>query len=423
MKRSSLPGWCPLLCAALLVLMPSPAATGDPIHAEFPEPTADRWMYAFNSMPGTRPAAPVFSTFTESEESDTRVGQFLIGWDTASRVPSGRPPGRYLIRAVRLTLTTLRDNSFVNDSTADAFETALPATDPRAVPDADPGRPIELYGAGFRGGFTAETFQEDSPFGSNQTGARNAFATGFNSARELVDVSNNVGKTREPNLPFPSRPFAIGVITNIPAGEPVPAGSPVTFNVELGDPDVRGYVQRALSSGHLWFTASWLGRSAGQTGGFTYPDFATRDNLLDPGPQLELDVVVIGDDDSDADGLPDDWERACLHGLAETGDGDADGDGMSNATEWALGSDPDNPASRVVVRNLRREAGGTVLLDLEDAGAGPLTVESSSDLQRWSPVGGRLEFLQPGVGNWRSLEPVDPSAAFFRCRRAESDAR
>lgn len=380
-------------------------------------------MYAFNSMPGTRPAAPVFSTFTESEESDTRVGQFLMGWDTTSHVPSGRPPERYVIRAARLTLTTLRDQSFVNDSTVDAFETALPAGDPRALPDADAGRPIELYGAGFRGGFTAETFREDSPFGSNQTGARNGFTVGFNPARELVDVSNNVGKTREPYLPFPSRPFAIGVITNVPAGEPVPAGSSVTFLLELGDPDVRGYLQNALSTGRLWLAASWMGRSAGQTGGFTYPDFATRDNLLDPGPRLELDVVVIGDADTDADGLPDDWEREFLRGLAESGDGDPDGDGMSNAAEWALGSEPEDPASRVVVRGLRREADGTVVLDLEDAGPGPLIVESSSDLRQWSPVAGRLEFLQPVVGHWRSQGPVEPAAAFFRCRRGEADPR
>lgn len=423
MKRSSLRGWCPLLFAALLEFTPPPAAAGDPIHAEFPEPTADRWMYAFNSMPGTRPAAPVFSTFTESEESDTRVGQFLMGWDTATRIPSGRRPERYLIRSVRLTLTTLRDQSFVNDSTADAFETALPAGDPRAIPDADAGRPIELFGAGFRGGFTAETFLENSPFGSNQTGARYAFAVGFNPARELVDVSNNVGKTREPFLPFPSRPFAIGVITNVAAGKPVPAGSPVTFRLEPGDPDVRGYLQNALSTGRLWLVASWLGRSAGQTGGFTYPDFATRDNLLDPGPQLELDVVVIGDDDIDADGLPDDWERTCLHGLDETGDGDADGDGISNAAEWALGSEPDDPASRVAVRGLRREADGTVSLDLEDAGPGPLVIETSPDLRTWSPVPGRLEFLQPVAGSWRSQGPVDPAAAFFRCRRTDPHAR
>ncbi|MFO1460864.1 MAG: hypothetical protein U1G08_15835 [Verrucomicrobiota bacterium] len=406
----------------LLILMATIAVTGgEPIKVEFEAPTADRWMYAYNATPGERPAAPVFTTFTESEDSDARVAQFLMGWETSSRITPGRPPSRYWIRSARLTLTTLRDRSFVYDPTADAFETALPAADPRAVPDADSGRPVELYGAGFRGGFTADTFRENSPFGSTVPGGRNAFAAGFNNARELVDVSNNVGKSREPLLPFPSPPFAIGAIPSVAPGEAVPAGTPVIFDLELGNPDVRGYLQEALSAGRLWFVASWLGRSAGQTGGFTYPDFATKENLLDPGPRLELDVVEIGDEDVDGDGLPDDWERLFLGGLGSSAGDDSDGDGMSNAAEWALGSNPGDGTSRVAIVALQRNPGGTVTLDLLDSGAGTLVIETSADFRTWTPVDGRFEFPKAAAGRWTSQAALDTETNFFRCRRGTTN--
>ena len=50
--------------------------------------------------------------------------------------------------------------------------------------------------------------------------------------------------------------------------------------------------------------------------------------------------------DRDGDGLDDVWELQFFGGLSEQqGSGDADGDGLSNAQEFAAGTDPTNPDS------------------------------------------------------------------------------
>ncbi len=58
------------------------------------------------------------------------------------------------------------------------------------------------------------------------------------------------------------------------------------------------------------------------------------------------DPTVPNDpDDTDADGLPDEWEQTHFGSLAQTPTADPDGDGSSNADEFAAGSVPRNRAS------------------------------------------------------------------------------
>ena len=54
--------------------------------------------------------------------------------------------------------------------------------------------------------------------------------------------------------------------------------------------------------------------------------------------------------DTDADGLPDDWELACFGNLNQSATGDPDGDGQNNLFEFLAGTNPTNPASAFSLR-------------------------------------------------------------------------
>lgn len=402
----------PMLVGTLLTLWTAAAEFG----GEFQTPSLDRWMYPHNATPGTRPVGAVFSTMGDASGVDTRHGQFLMQWSTRDLVSPGNPRNRYLVTRVRLILTTTREGSFIHDPTPDAFESALPAEDARAAADSDPGRPVELFGAGYRNGYTADTFLETSPFGSPAPGERNAFAAGFNSARELVDVGNNVGKTNTLFPPFPSRPFAVGRIDAVEPGGTVPADSRVVFELQLSDPDVLRYVQESLRAGCLSLVATWLGESGGVAGTPSYPEFATRENLLYDPPRLLIEGRYFAPDDVDTDGLPDDWERFHLGGTTQSGDADPDGDGMSNRAELEFGTSPNDAVSRVEIGLLHLEDDGVGVLPLRAGGSASFEVEISDDLQEWRTVSGGLCFPEAGRGEWRSDFALEGPIRFFRLR-------
>jgi len=255
----------------------------------------DRWMYPFNATPGTRPSASVFGAFGVDSGVDTRDGQFLIGWTTTNAVPAGLGAENYLVRRARVTLTINRDRAWTYDGTFDPFTTHLSTNDSRYLADSDPGRPVELFGAGFRNGYSAAAFLEGGPFntGEGVLTNRNAFAAGFGAAGGLIDVSNNVGKRDEDA--FEVQPFAVGTTTSVPPGESVPAGTALIFDLELSNPLVLGYLQGALDEGLLRLTATSLTAATFQSGAPNFPQFFTRDNALagpNDVPRLELEVAV-----------------------------------------------------------------------------------------------------------------------------------
>ena len=176
------------------------------------QPTLDRWMYPFGFDAATRPVAPTYGSF--DPRFDARDAQFLIGWDTADLLPTNAAPSRYLLRRARVTLTSIApvapNRPFVFDPTYDSaltYQTNLPGS----IPDSDPGRPVEMYGVGFRNGFSADSYLENSPFGdlgpitsdNISIETRNAYAAAFDTNGVLVDISNhaaqlNAGWTNPP---------------------------------------------------------------------------------------------------------------------------------------------------------------------------------------------------------------------------------
>jgi hypothetical protein len=373
-----------------------------PVSINNTSPAIERWMYANNAAPCDRPAGASFGTFGDDANVDTRHAQHLVGWDTASVIPTNRGPTSYLVRRARVTLTINRGNLFANDPTHDDYRTYFDTNHPSYLPDGDPGRPVELFGVGYRNGYDAASFDQCAPFGSNLPTQRNAYAAGYSTNGALVDISNNVGKTNAAFPPFEAVPFAVGQTTNAATGELVPTGAKITFDLNLSNPFVLAYVQNGLNSGRLRFMISSLHTSGGQFGSPTYPDFVTHFNEAVLAPtRLELEGVVVGSGDSDNDGLPDDWELFSLQSLTYNKTADPDGDGASNFAEFKAGTDPLTNTSALHISALQQNPGGSVTLEFPHAANRKYRIEFTENFSTWQHVlNPPLLYPNPGTARW-----------------------
>ena len=160
----------------------------------------DRWHYAFNGSPGFRDLAPTFSA-VGAGAFDNFDGQYLVGFDTAAAgVEAITEDEFYRVNSVTVTVTH-STGTFAYDPTHDDYASYLDVSDPNYVADADAGRPVEIYGAGLRGGFAGFAFDggvtgppnynEGSPYAfadPTLPGVRNAYAYD----PSVGDVSNAV---------------------------------------------------------------------------------------------------------------------------------------------------------------------------------------------------------------------------------------
>lgn len=404
----------PMLRSFLLLLLAITSGFAQSFSTNDANPAIERWLYA-NASSYEPPYAPVFAYFG-SEDDDTRLGQYLVGWDTAALVPTNHGPARYLIRRCRLTLTINRGNWFAYDPTQDDYRTYFETNHAQYLADLDFGRPVELFGAGFRNGFSAATYEQTAPFGSGGVAQRNAYAVSWTTNGTLVDVSNSVGKTNAAAFPrFETWPFAIGQTTNAAPGQLVPPGAKFTFDLPLADPFLLTYLQRGLNEGRLRFTVATLHAASGQFGNPLYPDFATHFNqaLIDP-TRLELDVTVVRDLDTNNNGLPDDWEQFYFTNLTQTASADFDGDGASNETEFLAGTNPTEAASAFRVNSFQH-AGGQTELRWPNLPARHFEIDCSADLATWqTSTNPTLQFPSATTAVW--AETTNALARFYRVR-------
>lgn len=267
-----------LALAAGLSLIVAASASASVV--QLSQPTIDRWMYPFNSLPGSRPAASVFGAPGNQPTFDDRDAQYLVGFDTNSVVAAGKGASAYDVTSVTVT-ATIASGEFGYNPVYSSYRGFLDPSDPDYVAPSPNGTSIELYGVGFRNGYTKLSYNPSAPSpphfkqasnfgipGPPSAGTRNAFAIDFDGSGTPRDVSNNVAGRFETN------PFAVAT-TNLLPGATVTEGTVMSFQIDLSDPFVLGYIQDGLDKGSLGFVISSL-HEASQGGPVTYPNFFTK---------------------------------------------------------------------------------------------------------------------------------------------------
>jgi hypothetical protein len=372
-------------------------------------PALELYMYG-NAFSTSSARIPIWAYDDPDSGVDTRMSQEIVGWETASLVPTNQTPTHYLIKRCRVTLTINDDNTFLFDPTHDAYQTYLATNDPSYQPDTDPGRPVEMFGVGYRNGYNAISFSQAPVFGSDAPGGRNAYAVGWGTNGVFVDVSNNFAKTNS-NFPvFEAWPFAVGQVTNVAPGQPVPGGSKMFFDLDVANPAVITYLQNSLNIGVLNLDVSALHPVFGLGGPLTYPTFTTHFNSLAPTPtRLELEVTVVRDLDTDNDGLPDDWEMFYFGNLNQGPNDDPDGDGVSNLAEYRAGTDPTRSDSAFYVKTSTATA-----LNWPNLPSRQPVVQFSDDLLNWQTVtNAAIIYPTPATATWTDSDP-SVSHRFYR---------
>ena len=274
------------------VFLPVLAASGmaQTVAGTVPAPALDRWNYPFASQPGIEVAIPTFAALRQTGFDD-RDAQFLLGFDTGTLVPAGLPAGRYVIESATVTIHVSSDLRFEYDPSFDSVTTSYDVAEAGYQIDADAGKPVELFPVGYRNGFTDATFGERSPYSPfpafpPREGVRHAFAAAFDpSGLPTTDISRHVRQR------FEAMPLAVGVNSALTPGALVPAGSSLTFTIDLSMANAAGYLARGLSAGHVRFMVSSLHAASGGPGGGTgdviYPTFFSKENpLAAPGGYL-----------------------------------------------------------------------------------------------------------------------------------------
>jgi len=240
----------------------------------------DRWMYGANASPGSRGMASVFA-----DPGDwSRLGQFMVGFDLAEKIPKGKGMASYQISSIKLTLVTAGQPPFTYDATYDTVASYLGN-------DSDAGRPIEVHGVGYLEGYSGEDFLERRTPISSPDG-RTAYPLSWDAEGTGRDVSQNVAGE------FESRPWATGRVLGAEDGELVSEEKDVEFALELTDQRVIEYLQSAFNKGKLYLMISSL-QDALQQGG-TFVNFFTSDSQEEfffggysPGLEVEYSIIEI----------------------------------------------------------------------------------------------------------------------------------
>ncbi len=418
-----------------------------PFKLQSQQPAITRWNYlASDFSSGTRGTASAFGALGDPG-FDARDAQYLIGWNTTNRVPSGQGAKNYVIRRARVTLTIATGGQYVYTGTLRDYRSYYPTNDSRYVAAPTTNYPVELFGAGFRGSYTNEAevvipwastnYPQTGPWAAGPSDVyytnRVAYAAGFDTNGVLVDVSNNVGdnNTEYVTTPYEVAPFAVGQSTNVTEGQLMPTGSQLTFDINLDDPLIYGYLQRGLNEGNLSFMASCFVASSIPPAPAKFPAFYTLFSGIATAaqhPLLDLEgEIVRANVDGDNDGLSDDWENFYFGNLLSTATGDTDGDTVNNLGEYRAGTIPSASTNLFKVLSADHKTNISEL-HFTFAPGRAYSIRWSTDLANWQTVtnpvltysspwlaksGTNLTYPSPVYAVWRDTNATN-AVRFYR---------
>jgi len=275
----------------------------------FASPAYDVWEYPAAGS-GASLSAPTFGSPLATEDPD-RLGYCFAAFRTQDLIPTASGP--FQVRSATLTVYVLNSsrpspNTTIYDPTYDSWRTYLGID-----PDADAGRPIELYGCLFNNGLTLGTWNEaTTPVFQN--GLYNVLPADFPTSTLVPpqprDVTSNVDG---PDFTvvgdgFDARPLAIGTTSQTYVGSDgnihISDGATLTFQIDVTDPRVRAYLERSLrGDGYIGLVISSLHGAAygGMGAGETYPRIATKEAFGLPDPSLSIEYVALPRFDVNAD--------------------------------------------------------------------------------------------------------------------------
>ncbi|HWL92623.1 MAG TPA: dockerin type I domain-containing protein [Phycisphaerae bacterium] len=335
------------VCLVALAMAFAPSnARGDESFT-FPSPSDDRWHYPFNPLPGTRSAGSTFGTvgdrdFMGRQRFNERDGVLIFAWRTHELIPLGAGAENYRVQSIKITLVhepnadwsvdLTPDEWFTYDVNADTFVNAdgIPRGQPGDTDgesdDADPGRPFELFGAGFDPGgelFDETTWTETSFFQgwNQQTTAvpRNPFPFVYQDATlaQLHCEDNVAGHHNAPQgvTQFTPTPWATGrPIAYTPSNQPI--SFEIEFEIDLSQScgEVNRYFQDQLDRGRIIVIVTSLSETFMQAGS-GFPTFYLNTGTPGENPhpaRLEITLAEAEPGDIDADGDVDSDDVSAL---------------------------------------------------------------------------------------------------------------
>lgn len=274
------------LVSVRLDILLETTVTGETIEASFDKPSQDRWNYPRNSTPGVRALASLFQT-ADPEVGVYQYGTFIVGFDTSNLIPEGNASGAYQITSAQLRLMTSGNFEVPYDPDYDPVVSHLPETHELYLADEDPGRPIYVFGTGFRNDFNIETWNETTPYSPGGDAQRTVFPMIINESGLPQDVSLAV----DYNNPSDTAPFAVGRLEDTKAGDLIPEDTWMIFDIDLNNSGTLAYLQQGLSQGKLSFTFTSLNQGGREVR--AYPEFYTSDHLVGEATQLQLSVRIV----------------------------------------------------------------------------------------------------------------------------------